>query len=807
MKLAISVAALITLLYIGSRPLPAGDATLPPIGSFFSPATGFWQNGNIAPSMALTIPGISSEGDIYLDERGVPHIFASNYLDAVRIQGYLHAQNRLFQMDISSRFVAGRLSEFFGERMFNIDKLMRRRGLPYAAENALKGWKKHPKNMSIVEAYTEGVNIFISNLSPRHYPIEYKLLAVEPELWSTLKTALINKSMTFDLCFRNEDDLATKTLDMMDREMYDFLYPFRHLNEDPIIPVGTKWSLKNSKPLGQVFPFKNNHGKNIEYAPIQAMMPDEAIGSNNWAVAGSKTKSGAPILCNDPHLRLRLPSVWYELQIHVPETNVYGVSLPGAPGIIIGFNEHLAWGVTNSGIDVADWYHIKWKNKTTGEYILDNNILNTDQRIETISIKGQPDFVDTVNYTLWGPITYSDDTSHYLYNHALRWIGHDEQAADELNCFIGLNHAKNLDDYNNATKEFRSPAQNIVCATKQNEIALRISGAFPVRNENNGVFLLDGSNSKNKWMDFVNADENPVVTNPSRGFVSSANQISTDSTYPYPYYGYFADYRGRILNDKLSTMSSITPEDMMALQTNAESPLVGDVLPLLMRASDNDSLSDRARHFISLLSEWDQTFKSNRIEPALFWSWFQQFYKMTWDEFNQPDKKLKTPEFWRTIEMMGTYPSHMYFDIKGTSKIENAHDVATYSLERMAIEMDSMLSRDVNYNWGKYNANKIDHLLSLPAFSSEINAVDGFKYSLNATNATHGPSWRMVVEMGDPIRAWGVYPGGQSGHPGHKNYADMIGTWTTGEYYPINFMTEGTRLTKSNSLSIKCKAE
>ncbi len=214
-KFLLSFVGLVALLVLGNRPLPAGTSTLPPIGKFLSPSSGFWQNGNINLPNKIFIPSLKSHARVFLDDRGVPHIFAENYIDALRIQGFLHAHDRLFQMDISSRFTSGRLAEIFGKRMVEIDKLMRRRGLPFAAENALAGWEEHPKSFDQMTAYTNGVNAYIQQLKSVNYPFEYKLLSAEVEEWTPYKTACMFKSMAFDLSFRNEDDLASKTIDLL----------------------------------------------------------------------------------------------------------------------------------------------------------------------------------------------------------------------------------------------------------------------------------------------------------------------------------------------------------------------------------------------------------------------------------------------------------------------------------------------------------------------------------------------------------------------------------------------------------------
>ncbi len=348
----------------------------------------------------------------------------------------------------------------------------------------------------------------------------------------------------------------------------------------------------------------------------------------------------------------------------------------------------------------------------------------------------------------------------------------------------------------------------MIFASVDGDIALRVCGNIPIRKKNQGIFVQDGSTRKNDWQGFVSAEENPVSINPSRGFVSSANQISTDSSFPYPYYGYYADYRGRLLNKKLSQMQQITPEDMMRLQNNDESQLVEDALSALITAVNFDNLITRsAQEKFNLLQKWDGHFNAKNLEPVLFSKWFTKFYNLCWDELLEAESKLRRPEYWRSIELLEKHVDHIIFDNKATDVIENGSDIVVLALEQISSEVDSILQIDKTFNWGKYNDNRIRHLLNIPSLSSNVNFVNGFKYSLNAVNSTHGPSWRMVVEMTEPIRAWGVYPGGQSGHPGHRNYDNMIDSWTKGDYYELELLSGPESVPENSGQFINCVSE
>jgi penicillin amidase len=352
----------------------------------------------------------------------------------------------------------------------------------------------------------------------------------------------------------------------------------------------------------------------------ELVKPHPDNGSNNWAVSGSKTKNGAPILCNDPHLGLNLPSLWMEMQISTPEFNAYGASFPGAPSIIIGYNDHCAFGFTNGGRDVRDYYEIKFKDETRNEYWFNNAWQTTTFRYEHIKVKGQPDYIDTVAYTLFGPVMYDKSFSGFREKRntnnkdfAVRWKAHD--ASDELLIFNMLNRAKNYSDYQAAVTNLHTPGQNCVFASKNGDIAIRTQGEFPAKWEGQGDFIMPGTDSSYLWQYMIPQDETPFQYNPERGFVSSANQKPTDTAYHYyPGWKSFPIYRGISINRKLSAMQDITPQDMMALQTDNYNVLGETAAPLLVRNIDITKLNPKEVSYLDILKTWN--FKNDNDSKA-----------------------------------------------------------------------------------------------------------------------------------------------------------------------------------------------
>ncbi|MCP4724670.1 MAG: penicillin acylase family protein, partial [bacterium] len=374
---------------------------IPPLGNFFSPYSGFRQNNSNMDTIPedMILPGLIEDVEIIWDKRKVPHIFANNTHDLYLAQGYIIARDRLWQMEIQTHNAAGRLSEVLGAQTLNIDRFNRRIGLAYGAENAYSEIQKDPEAGDAVEAFSEGVNAWINTLDESTYPVEYKILGYSPEEWTPYKSALLLKRMCWTLTGVHDEKAMNVTRQLIGEADVNRFFPFYPPNMDPIIPSETNWRftpLKSPDNPGDNF----NPRISMNYGQTEERY---FVGSNNWAVSGERTKSGYPILCNDPHLGLTLPSIWYEIQLTAPGLNVYGVTLTGMPGVTIGFNSDIAWGVTNGGSDVLDWYKIKF-NANNSEYSYDGDILRTQTRIEEIGIKGADSFLDTVLYTVHGPV-------------------------------------------------------------------------------------------------------------------------------------------------------------------------------------------------------------------------------------------------------------------------------------------------------------------------------------------------------------------------------------------------------------------
>lgn len=800
LKFSLSLITTVLFIYIleNSWELP-GLGRIPPFGKFLDPFHGFWQNSestNFSGEDEIMLAGLKDKVSIVYDSLLIPHIFAQNDEDLFFAQGYVTAQHRLWQMEFQTHAAAGRLSEIIGKALIDYDRGQRRFGMVMAAENSLRAMENDPIAKMNVDQYTAGINAYINQLDYKDLPLEYKLLAYEPEQWTPLKCGLLLKNMAQTLNKGDKDMQMTNALSLFGKEMVEILYPDNEGVADPIVEKPNGWNFNPVKmdSIPFALPTELINISNLE-------KPNPTIGSNNWAVSGSKTASGSPILCNDPHLNMSLPSIWYAIQLHAPGINTFGVSLPGAPNIIIGFTDSIAWGVTNGQRDLVDWFEITFKDEQKDQYKLDGEWRAIQKRVEKIVVRGGEDYYDTVLYTVHGPITYDEtfQAENNRKNYAFRWMAHDE--SEELLTFYKLNRAKNHDDYMDALNHYASPAQNFVFASASGDIAMRIQGRFPVRRKLEGKFILDGSISSTQWQAYIPNEQNVMDKNPARGFVSSANQYPVDATYPYFVTSTsYEAYRNRRINEVLRADSSITVQDMMALQGDNLNLQAKESLPLMLTSLDPSTLTETEKIAFKILSDWDY-FNTIESEGASYYeAWWTTLFRSIWDEMKNEEAVLSYPTDYTTIKLLAENPTFDFFDIKSTPEKETAKEVIQKAF-KIAVEDVEKWKADKNAppRWSDYKDTSIGHLSRQEPLGYHVE-TSGNSGSVNATSSRWGPSWRMIVEMKKSgPEAVAVYPGGQSGNPGSRFYNNLIDHWAKGKYYKMQFMhqpeTTGTLYT------------
>lgn len=767
-----------------------------PLGALLSPQQGVWQNAEPADmnySAELSFPQLKGKTEVYFDERLVPHVFAENDEDAFFIQGYLHARFRLWQMEFQTHAAAGRLCEILGAKngtldvLNKVDRYFRRLGMVYAAEKSLQLMEADTATKMMCDAYTAGVNAYIQTLTTSQLPLEYKLLGYQPEAWTNLKTALFIKYMAYDLAGAESDFEWTAARNALSAIDFNIINPIRPDSLDPIVPKGTLFdnpSITVKKPASAdslYFTFN----KDTATPGALPQKPDKDNGSNNWAVSGKKTRSGYPILCNDPHLGLNLPSLWYEMQLHTPHYNVYGVSFPSAPGIIIGFNDSCAFGVTNAERDVRDYYTIQFKDDSHTSYWYNGQWTPAELRYERIKIKGRPDVVDTVAYTVFGPVLFDDHYSARGSNgksYAVRWKAHDP--SNEMKMFYLLDRAKNYNDYLEAIKNLHTPGQNCAFAAKNGDIAMWCQGEFPAKWTRQGDFIMPGTDSSYNWQGMIPQAENPHMVNPERGFVSSANQLPADTTYPYYIGGSFPNYRGWIINKRLSQMADITPKDMMDLQTSNYNVFAEMARPVLVQHLNETALNEEEKKYWDAFKDWNLRSDTGETGPIVFSLLWDSLEKVVWSDELAHIHGAFVPYQSSLLEALLRDTSFKYIDNINTPQKETLSDDVLEAF-RKTIPVLQKAAAEGRTSWSAFKDTHVMHLTRLPALSRLHVPIGGGTHIINATKADHGPSWRMVVSLTPETQAYGVYPGGQDGNPGSQYYDNFIDTWADGKYYPL----------------------
>lgn len=799
--------------------------SLPPLGKFFSPFEGFWRNAEIgkpgdaekklpalsglSADLSGAPPGIPDSIKVEYDHRGVPHIFAKDVSGLFFAQGYATARDRLWQMDVQSRAGLGRLSEVMGRDLIRFDLERRRMGMPASAKASWEVIRADSVSRIALEAYSAGVNAWIGSLRPADYPFEFKLLDYAPEPWTPLKSIALLKNMQWTLSKGSDDVLLTRTLEKLGPASFAELFPLRNPGAEPIFPsnifpdrnqtsgvvaIGTNRgsSLLTSSPTSSLVPSLDTATPLIDaFYP----RPQPGFGSNNFAIAGARTASGHPILGNDPHLDLTLPSIWYESQLSFSGGqdggfNAYGVSIPGLPSLVIGFNSHIAWGLTNGMDDVYDWYEIHFQDASLRAYRWNGKWLSTRFVLDTLRVRGSGALVDTEVWTFLGPVPVKNGEQPFDRNtpvlHALRWTALD--ASNEIGAFLRLLPAKNYGDFRAAIHLLKCPSQNFIFADSGN-IALVHQGRIPVKAFGQGRTVIQGEDSSSEWRGYIPDSLLPFTLNPKQGWLASANQEVTDSTYPfYLGSGFYPSERAGRLHRLLQPMGNATLSSAWDIMMNVQSLHAEQTLPLLLRCADSMNATPQTRQALNILRAWDYRYLAQSAAPALFDLWWKNFYRHTWeDDFGGDTLHYAWPSRPVTRALLASDTNSRWFDDTRIPGRETAGDLARLSLKE-AVQQSLQMGGGTFALWSQAHPMSIPHLLQLPSLGAGNLSGDGCAECLDAQRGSNGPSWRMAVEMDSEPAALGGYPGGQSGNPGSPGYDAFVADWLAGRPYKLLFL-------------------
>lgn len=767
---------------------------LPGIGTLLDPVRGVWavaHTAELPDSAAAVIPTLSGDVTVLYDERAVPHIFANNEEDAYRALGYVVARDRLFQLELQTRAAAGTLTELLGPLALEADQETRRLGLPAAAARKMIALDTLSEGGRVAEAYAQGVNAYIASLEPDEYPIEYRILGAAPMRWEPINSVHLFNRMGYILAMSSVELRRARAAALVGKEAAEALFPANSPIQEPIQPTGRnapRVALQPLPPPGDPDSLAELMVAALpRLAPtmtgVTAEPPGDALGSNNWAVAPRRTEAGHALLAGDPHLELSLPSIWYEAHLVVPgRLDVYGVTIPGAPAIVIGFNRGVAWTFTNTESDVLDyWVETVDDTAAPTAYRLDGEWRQLMLDVEQYRDKdGEVLDVDTIRWSHRGPLRHIADK--WL---SMRWTVLEPVV--EVDGFLRAARARTARHWLDAMAEYRAPAQNMLVADTAGTIAIRSTGWFPIRaNDGSGAELHDGATSSTDWVGYWPLGEYPQAMNPPQGYLASANQQPIDPVVRSRYLGadWYAPWRAMRINALLRADSSVTPDEMRRFQTDPGSPRADAFVPLLLEIASRSTI-DSVKRAATLLAEWSRTYRVDDQRAILFEYTMTALAQNVWDEL-QPNGMMSrgpgNPNELALLALLSDSAS-AWWDRRDTPSRETRDQIVavslTSALERAVTEHGEPDSG--GWAWGAIRNANIAHVLRIPDWSANV-PVQGGPSTLAPLSGGggFGPSWRMVVELAPQVRAWGIYPGGQSGNPASSRYRDRVHRWSNG---------------------------
>ncbi|MCI1590822.1 penicillin acylase family protein [Heyndrickxia oleronia] len=745
----------------------------------------FGANAYIARSLPKTegeihLSGLKEKVEIIRDKDGVPHIRAKNDHDLYMAQGYVQAQDRLFQMDLSRRQASGELSEVVGSAAIDKDKYFRALGLRRAAVASYDQYSNQAKDT--LNWFAEGVNAFIKELDKNgKWPFEFKILGYKPKEWTPTDSLTIGKYMAFDLGGHWEDQAFRYYLlqNFSEEKAYD-LFPSYPKDAPYIISKDTL---------------------NLEKSFASAVIPHEFNGSNNWVVSGEKTKSGKPILADDPHLSLSTPSIWYQMHLKGPDTNVSGVIFAGIPGIILGHNEEIAWGVTNTGPDVQDLY-IEKRNPTNKNQFLYNEKWEDAEVIkEPIKVKDQKTIDYNVIVTRHGPIIseFAADSGKDTVL-SLQWTA--LQPSNELEAILKMNRAKNWDEFETALENFQTPAQNFVFASNDGTIAYKANGKIPIRKKGDGLLPVPGWTDEYEWTGYIPFNKLPKTVNPKEGFISTANNKVISDDYPYHIsHNWAQPYRQMRIQEVLKANDEITAKDMRDLQMDKMNLQAKEFVPIFL--NELKGVKDKTeKEAIQQLKKWNFVDNEELAAPLIFNQWMAKISDVL---FNKEISVEMLEKFGGRKQAVDELLRHAVDGNPGPWIKENGglQAVLKKSFDLAINEIKDEQGNSVSkWSWGEFHQLYFPHPLSsvkplnylfnsdgrIPVGGSSVTVQAAANKNDGTVN--HGGSWRFVIDTANMDSAYHLVGPGQSGHLKSQWYHNQLNAWANGTYHHTSLNTK-----------------
>jgi penicillin amidase len=715
-------------------------------------------NGNVFLS------GLETDIEIIRDIWGVPHIFAQNEKDLFFACGYVHAQERMWQMELTRRAGMGELSEIFGRKILERDRFIRTLDLKEAAQRDYE--KLSPKMKNLILSYSQGINSWM-NSRKLNWPPEFLLLGYRPQPWNPMDSLIVKEVMALLLCVDYQSEILRAKL---------------------VKELGAQKALQILEE-GIAAPYIE-----IEDVPLSELsMPLPFQGSNNWVLAGSRTESGKPLLANDPHLEISLPPIWYEIHVACPGLNAVGVSLPGVPLVIIGHNESIAWGITNSAVDVQDLY-IEKLNPSRDMYWDNNEWKPLFTKEERIKIRGEkePERIE-VSWTERGPVVspvLNDNEKHL----SLSWTIYE--GGRTMESFYRLNKAQNWKEFVDALKLFDAPPQNFVYADKEGNIGYYLSGKIPIRKEMAALFPYPAWEEEGKWQGYLKEEEKPNFYNPKNGLIVTANNKIIPDNFPY-YMGFEweAPFRKERIRELIVQLEKHSVETMKVIQNDVFSKKGELFLPYIEEIKIGEGESKEA---LDILKSWDLRMSSGK-EAALYKIFVDFFHEEVFkDELGEDYERFNSLFKRKQAGLLRILsdPLSVWFDKKETQTVETREEIIEISLEKAYKWLEKQYGSPEGWDWMKINSFRFQHSLGEVPLLRFLNrgpyplGGDAFTVKLSSSSSlikNLGVSYRQIIDLSDFRNSVCVLSSGESGHFLDRFYDNQISLWLEGQYHPMLF--------------------
>jgi penicillin amidase len=763
----------------------------------------------------IAIQGLSDEVQIYRDSMGIPHIYASNEKDLFLAQGYIHAQDRFFQMDLWRHTGEGRLSEMFGESMIGTDKFLRTMGWTRTVQEELT--QLDPDILSNLEAYAEGVNAYLSDHVRTEISFEYAILALlapsyEPAPWEPVDTVTWAKVMAFDLSGNSsgwQDLERAKLYKLLGEEKAKELHP-SYPDDNPTIVPDPAFETVYSEQHPEAAWLQSFSSQSSSQA--MGLITTKGIpGSNSWAISGSRTSTGEPILANDPHLGVQMPSIWYEIGLHcrpVSEScrfNVTGFSFAGVPGVVIGHNDWIAWGLTNVGPDVLDLYIERINPENPNQYEVNGHWEDMIIVDEVIEVAGGDSQVLSIRHTRHGPV-FSDIDDRFDdlgqttnlevpsdYVVSVRWTAFDPTFT--LQALTRVNLAQDWESFRDAVTEFDVPSQNLIYADVYGNIGYQTPGKIPIRANGDGLFPVPGWTDEYEWERFIPFEELPYSLNPTQGFIVTANNAIMGPDYPYSISKTWdLGYRARRISDLIQNKSTISIEDVQAIQGDNYNQIATVLIPLLKDLTYDDST---LIEHVTALGEWNYQNLATSQQAAIFNSFWRHLLIETFGD-EVPDHIPSSSYAIRLVETLLNQPNNPWWDDIETPQVENRNEILSRAFASGIAEIQEFLGRNSkNWQWGELHTLTFKHQMGIGPldllFSRGPFPTSGGSSIVNANSWVESegyevvvlPSMRMIVDLSNLENSFTMHTTGQSGHAFHPHYIDMAELWGNNQLHPM----------------------